>query len=152
MLMKKILQTVFKLRRQLIHSIAKDYIGKEASPLDRVDDVVACVESVTEILKKAGAFPTIETGTYTMYMKLARSRHWVLVDNPEPGDIIISPTGMSNKRTKMRGHIGITGVNNIIMSNDSYTGLWSATYSIKMWRDRYEKEGGYPVHFFRYIG
>lgn len=150
----RLLAAILMLRRKLIHSIAKDYIGKEASPLDRVEDIVACVESVTEVLTQAGVFPSIETGTWTFYQKLARSKKWVLVDTPQASDIIISPTGMSKygKNAPFSGHVGIMGDNGIIMSNDSYTGLWQTNYNLKSWRNRYEKRGGYPVHFFRYIG
>lgn len=140
---------VVMLRRKLIHKIALEHIGRDASPLDRADDVVGCVESVTEILVKTGTWPKVETGTYTFWRQLAQSRNWTLTANPQAGDIIISPTGTGNGR--IRGHVGILSNNGVIMSNDSYSGKWMANYDLKRWKDRYQGIGNFPIYYFTYV-
>lgn len=147
--LKELLAILTDLRRRYIYKVALNSIGLDPSPLDRADDVLGCVESVTEILKKAGAFPKITTGTYTFYFELARSRHWAPTAKPREGDIVISPTGMGNG--KIRGHVGIFAKNGVIMSNDSWTGKWQANYDIDRWNARYRDIGGMPVHYFTFI-
>lgn len=144
-----ILKQITVLRTKLIVQVAKDSLGKDASPLDRVDDIVGCVESVTEILVKVGVWNKVEVGTYTFWKKLAQSNKWVLVSTPKPGDIIISPTGLGNG--SIQGHVGIVGDNGIIFSNDSYTGKWMTHYTINTWEKRYGEKGGFPIYYFRLL-
>lgn len=149
--LRRLLATLAGKRRQLIYQVALENIGYEASPLDRVDDDVACAESVTEILNRAIGFPII-TGTWTLNDSLQRNRQWAPTQTPGPGDIIISPTGMHKRKTNIRnGHVGIVGKNGIVMSNDSHTGKWMANYTIATWRQRYEAQGTYPVFFYTLV-
>lgn len=150
--LKLILKLLTALRSKLIVSIAKDHLGIDASPLDRAADEYGCAESVTEILNKAVGFPII-TGTWTLNDYLMRHAKWVPTQHPKPGDIIISPTGTSKKGKKAPfvGHVGIMGDNGIIMANDSYTGKWSAHYTLKTWKERYEDKGGYPTYYYTLI-
>lgn len=150
---KLLLKIITLTRRQLLIQIAKDHLGVDASPLDRASDEFGCAESVTEILVKAGMFDRVITGTWTLYDALNKDRHWTLTDKPEPGCIVLSPTGESRKgkRAPIVGHVGIVIENDMILSSDSYTGKWAAHYSIKTWRDRYETYGGYPMLYYKYI-
>lgn len=145
------MELISALRRKLIYSIALDYLGKDASPYDRVDDVVGCAESVTEILRKAVGTPVI-TGTWTLDDYLNRSKHWIPVAKPQAGDVLVSATGKSSrgKKAPFRGHTGIVGERGVILSNDSYTGKWLAGYTIDTWRERYLHKGGYPINYYRY--
>lgn len=145
---KILLRIITATRRQLIYSIAKDHLGQEASPLDLVDDVVGCAESVTNILAKVVPTPII-TGTWTLNDFFERSPRWAPTDTPRPGDVIISPTGSGNG--KIRGHVGIIGENGVIMSNDSSTGLWMANFTISSWLSRYRRKGGMPVYFYTLV-
>ena len=65
------------------------------------------------------------------------------------GNIVISPTGMGDG--SIRGHVGIMGKNDVIMSNDSRTGKWMANYTIETWRERYSRKGKMPVYFYKVI-
>lgn len=151
-LLIQILAKLLFLRKKLIVAIAKDHLGKDASPIDRVSDEVGCAESVTEILNKAITFPII-TGTWTLNDYLQRDRRFSPAETPEPGDVIISPTGTSKKGKKAPfvGHTGIMGENGVIYNNNSYTGKWLATYTLETWKQRYAHEGGYPVYIYRLI-
>lgn len=131
-----------------IYLEALKYIGTDASPSDRVDDVVGCAESVTEILSKVIRFPVV-TGTWTLWDKLRRDQRFRETTIPMPGDIIISPTGTGNGR--IRGHVGIFGKNLVIMANDSDTGKWMAFYTLDSWKDRYEKKGGIKTWIFTQV-
>ena len=151
---KEILLLIFATRRKLINAWSLRSIGMDVTPLDNVDDVVACAESVTTVLRKAGIKIGIIPGTWTLERFLMNSPKWVPVQSPEPGDVVMSATGTSNlgSSAPFRGHTGIVGPNNQILANNSDTGLWGAYYTIKTWEDRYSKRGGYPTTFYRYIG
>ena len=137
---------------KLIHSIAKDSIGMDVTPLDKVDDVVACAESVTTILKKAGVMNRIIPGTWTLENYFLNHMKWEEVFNAKPGDVIMSATGTSvyGSKAPFRGHVGIVGDNGIIMANSSATGLWGAYYSLRTWKTRYVITGGYEMRFYRF--
>lgn len=139
------------LRRKLIYSIAKDHLGVDSSPADLVDDIVGCAESVTNILKKAVGTP-IMVGTWTLEQYLLASPNWYEVIEPQAGDVLISATGTSSrgKKAPYRGHTGIIGEKGMIMSNDSYKGVWLANYTLETWRMRYVDNAGYKMRFFRY--
>lgn len=150
------LQQIIKLltatRHKLIVSVAKDHLGIDASPRDRATDEYGCAESVTEILVKVGVFNRIITGTWTLMEAMQSDPHWWPVIDPQPGDVLVSPTGESKlgRKAPFVGHTAIVGDNRILMSNDSYSGKWMANYTIDTWKERYVKKGGYPMLFFRY--
>lgn len=147
-LIKKLRAQISVLYRKLIVKKATRYLGTDASPDDIVDDVVGCAESVTTILAECiPSFPII-VGTWTLYDHLNRSPNWVRVYDPQPGDVLVSPTGMGNG--KIRGHTGILSERGVIMSNDSYSGKWMANYTVESWKKRYVVLGGIPMYYFRY--
>lgn len=145
------LQTLIgsKPNAELLYKQATLYLGKDASPLDIVADEVGCAESVTEILRQVIDYP-ITVGTWTLNDMLSRdSRFLVIREIPQKGDIIISPTGTGNGT--IRGHVGIVGLDNVIMSARSDTGLWSTFYNLDTWKARYVGIGGFPVNYYRII-
>jgi hypothetical protein len=85
-----------------------------------------------------------------MYQALQNPRDWISVNVPEPGSIIISPSGYSSKGAR-NGHVGIVGLGNMIMSNDSGTGMWLEHYSIDSWKLYYGQKLGFPVLFFNKV-
>ena len=147
-ILRQILNLLLQRKSETIYQTALNHIGVDASPEDFVDDVVGCAESVTTILQKHINMPII-TGTYTLLEYMNKSGNFARVDIPMAGNIIISPTGMGDG--SMRGHVGIIGKNDVIMSNDSYSGKWMANYTIKAWRARYSGQGKMPVYFFKVI-
>lgn len=148
----RLLAAITILRRLLLHKKAINHLGIDASPSDAADDVLGCAESVTEIIKQVlPDFPVI-LGTWTLDDRFFKDRRFMITQTPQPGDIVISPTGTSKlgRKAPIRGHVGIIGENNIIMSNDSYTGKWMANYTIETWRKRYQDLGGYQVTFYTF--
>lgn len=133
------------LYRKSIYMEALKHIGTDASPADRVDDVLGCAESVTEIINKVIPFPII-TGTWTLWDRLRRDSRFRKTGIPMPGDIVISATGNGNGR--IRGHVGVVGYNSVIMSNDSATGKFMANYTLDGWDERYRQQGGIPTEFY----
>jgi hypothetical protein len=125
------------------------YIGTDASPIDRVDDVLGCAESVTEILQKIRPETPIITGTWTLNEYFKKNKGYKRVYIPMPGNIIISPTGLGNGT--MRGHVGIVGRNNTIMSNVSATGKWASNYDIESWNKRYKDKGGISTIYYSLV-
>lgn len=138
-------KSMFPFTKPTVYQTALKYLGVDASPRDIVDDVVGCAESVTTILREHVKMPIIP-GTASLYAFLGASTLFRRVSMPMPGDIIISPTGMGNG--KIQGHTGIVGHNNLIMSNDSYTGKWMANYTISTWNARYADKGKLPVVYY----
>ena len=136
-----------KSRQHLLYERARLYIGRDASPLDLVNDDLGCAESVSQIISKIVPFPII-TGTWTLNDRLAGDLKFQRVnENAGPGTIIISPTGTGNG--KIRGHVGILGPDKTIMANDSALGLWRQSYTVESWRQRFQTMGGFPVYFYR---
>ena len=126
---------------------AKAFLGKEASPKDRVPDDVACVESLGNVIRNAGIkFPDIYgTADAVAYFKL--SPDWEATLDLTPGNVIINATGSGNGT--MKGHCGVIGEVNRIYSNDSRSGLFTAFYSIQTWKERYRMKGGMPTRVFK---
>ena len=126
-------------------------LGKDASPIDEADDVLGCVDSVEEIYKRT-------FGTYIQNPKTLSTRRLYLtlldrpdkfqkIDVPVRGAIIISPTGYSTKGAQ-NGHVGICSDWDVVMSNDSRSGLWLENYTSRSWKQYYRDKLGFPVHFF----
>lgn len=148
----RLLAQIIILRRRLILKKCKDYLGVDFTPLDVIPDEVGCAEAVTTILKQAGVIDSVIAGTWTLNRHFEQSKNWLPTNNPQPGDVIISPTGHAKEKTSVkRGHVGIVGDKGIIYSNDSYTGKWMANYTIQTWHDRYSKLGKYPVYYYTYL-
>lgn len=127
-------------------------LGTDASPNDIAPDEFGCAETVDTIHYKAlGAYigSSVTLSTNVMYKLLKSSNKWQLEAIPEPGDIIISPTGYGTNPQMPNGHVGYVSANDKIMSNNSYTGLFEENYTLDTWHERYVIKGGYPIYFFR---
>ncbi len=139
--------------RLILYAAALDCLGKDASPQDVAPDEVGCAETVYDIL--ASAFPlkvgfSLEISTSKLYDALKVSKKFIKIDQPLQGDIVISPTGYGNGKLS-NGHVGIKGEDDVIMSNDSATGLFLENYTVTTWKKRYVTLGGYPMLYFRRI-
>ncbi len=134
-----------KTRQELLYQQARLLLGRDASPLDIVNDDLGCAESVSNILKKVIYFPII-TGTWTLNDRLMQSSLFIRSnENAGRGTIIISPTGTGNG--SIRGHVGILGDNKKIMAANSRNGLWSVHFNVRTWTMRYSKQGGFPIFY-----
>ena len=128
--------------------LAQLSVGRDVSPLDFAGDELGCAESVTNLLSQVLPF-RILTGTASLDEMLRRDPRFLFSRSYlGEGGIVLSPTGSGNG--KIRGHVGIFGVGEEIMSADSNTGLWTRNFTLQTWRARYEKLGELPVNFYRF--
>ncbi len=133
---------------EILFKKAERSLGIDVTPLDRVNDELACVTSVTAILNHVVKFPRM---SYTPYFvrELKRDKRFKGVMDIKVGDIMVNATGTGNGT--IRGHCGIVGENGKIMSNDSYSGIWKYYYTIDSWKARYRVGGGMPTLVFRLL-
>lgn len=139
---------VEKTRREKLYDISYSLLGIDVSPKDLAPDVISCAESLSNVLIKAG-MPDLHhplLGTHELNGWL--HDHLEEVVEPLPGDIIMSATGTGNGL--IRGHCGVVGKHSI-MSNNSNTGKWDAHWEMPKWIAYYEKYGGIPTHFYRWL-
>lgn len=129
--------------RECLFKLAKENLGRDITPEDKIPDEVACAESVSALLKKIDpSFPIIpHTATMHKFMKSSSSFKNTL--ELAPGNIIISPTGYGNGT--IRGHVGVILEGGKIASNNSNSGLWEDYFTITTWVKRYRGIGGFPV-------
>lgn len=139
------------LPRQRLYLVAASSLGTDASPNDLAPDEYGCAETVNEIYKKTFGEHIINPGisTYQLYRAMLNQKNrFMKVWSPMPGDIIISPTGYGNGAIP-NGHVGYCMANDMIASNNSFTGKFEINYSISSWKERYVIKGGYPFAVFR---
>lgn len=136
-------------KRKILYEYARLCIGKDMS--FTAPNEYGCADAVNEICRRALGFPVGGgVSTTQMYKALRGSVRWKKVVTPEPGDIVISPTGYGNGRIA-NGHVGIVALGSGIMSNNSYTGLWEENYTIAGWKARYVTQGGFIMEYYRLI-
>lgn len=134
--------------KRTILSVCEAHIGTDASPRDNADDSVACVETVTTLLKQVYPSVPIMLGTYTFFEWLSDPKNgFVRVNEAIPECIVLSPTGTGNKGTV--GHVGIVMSDLTIASNDSRTGKFLKNYDLPSWKRRYQEKQGMPVYIFK---
>jgi hypothetical protein len=137
--------------RQRLYTTAVRCLGVDASPNDVAPDEYGCAETVNAIHRLAFGFDIGgDVSTHRMFEALEYSRYFTRVEQPLPGDIIISPTGYGNGKLSS-GHVGIMDFDGVIMSNNSWTGRFERNYNLTTWRERYVGIGGFPVLFYRRI-
>lgn len=125
-------------------------LGKDASPQDWVDDEVACAESITNILHELWPEIPIMIGTWTLWEYLNKNGKFQKTLFPKQGSIIISPTGTGNGKLK-NGHVGIVGEGEMIISNDSASGMLLENYTKASWKQKFVNFGGMKLEYFNKI-
>jgi hypothetical protein len=140
-----------------IYSAAKDHLGKHITLNDNVPNEVGCAEAVSFVLKNAGITNIpVEgyAGTADLYRWLLASPQFKLIEQPEQGAIVVSPTGFGNGTVE--GHTGILGAFGVqfpneygILSNNSDDGLFEEKWSLLTWWENYGLKGHLPVALFR---
>jgi len=135
--------------RQRLLDLAIAHYNTDPTPKDEHPDEFACVHSLTTILKKL--LPDFEVMSYTpTFLKaLQNDKRFKATNEFKEGNIIISPTMTGNG--SVVGHTGIIGVNGVIYSNASSTGLWYDKFNNVTWIDRYSRKGGLSLHIFEII-
>lgn len=141
---------VSKTNAEILYETAFKNLNKDVTPLDKEPDELACAASVNAIHRLAfGSDIGGGASTTLLYEALINSQGFFKVTTPEPGDIVISPTGYGKNQAMPNGHTGIVGKANVIMSNSSSNGKFSENFTMASWRQRYVDQGGYPMIFFR---
>lgn len=125
-----------------IYKTGKQYLGKDVSAKY---NELGCAEAVNFIVKKAiGRAVGGDVSTYRMYKSLIKDEEFEKVQEPELGDIILSPTGYGDGSP---GHVGIISDNGKIMSNRSADSLWSEHLTMDDWKEKFKS---FPIDFYRY--
>ena len=127
---------------------ARRYLGLDASPRDMASDVVGCAESVSMVIRDVLPDFPIYTGTWSLNERLKIDKRFSALNTPQPGAIIISPTGTGNMKLVSNGHTGIFTDADTIASNDSSTGLWEENYTMGSWLGRWAK-AGYDIELYK---
>lgn len=140
-----------------IYNEAKACLGQHITLNPAVSPEVGCAEAVSYVLLKAGiaAIPQAGiAGTAQLYTWLSTNPHFIRVEAPEQGAVIISPTGLGNGTVE--GHTGILGAFGVqfpneygILSNNSDNGLFQEKWNLLTWYENYGQKGGLPVAIFR---
>ena len=136
-----------KTNREKLLDIAITFYNIDPTPRDEQPDEVACVHSLTTIIKKLIPDFPIMTYTPTLLDYLLKDIRFKETNEMKEGIIIISPTGEG----KIIGHTGIIGKNGTIYSNNSLNGLWDTKYTIPSWIKRYCVDGNIPIYLFELL-
>lgn len=140
-----------------IFAKAKAFVGHDTSNVPGTErGNLACAWAVNEVVRLALGKPISSDGrgrnglgTGALFDVL-RARH-TLLDAPQPGSIIISPTP---PRGSVHGHVGIVGESpsdrdgTQIFSNSSSARQFAQNRTIKSWKARYEAQLHLQVLFF----
>lgn len=133
-----------------IHEVALASLGKKLSG-EKAPVEFGCAEAVNAIAYQAtGQEIGGNISTYRMYHALQDTKRYQRVTTPDPGDIVISPTGYGSGAMP-NGHVGIVSTGGVIMSNNSATGMWEKNYTLSSWRARYVHNGGFPMYYYKVI-
>lgn len=143
--------------QQKIYNEAKNSLGKHLTLNSSVPNDVGCAEAVSFVLKNAGitGIPAEGyAGTADLYRWLLANPAFKLIEQPEQGAIIVSPTGFGNGLVE--GHTGILGAFGVqfsneygILSNNSDDGLFEEKWNLLTWWENYGLKGHLPVALFR---
>lgn len=145
LLINRRMEKINEITNKAIASLGTDFTSDAIVP-----DKVSCAFAVTTLLNSLDKTIPIKTSTYDFWRWLQTSPKFERVYEPQAGDIVISPTGTSTKpHIRANGHTGIYINNNDIVSNSSFTGLWTQNYTRESWRQYYHYDGGYPVYLYR---
>lgn len=146
---------------QKIYGVAKAAVinGEHLTLNNNVPAEVGCAEAVSTVLLKSGITGVPVTGfagTAVLYNWLRTNPQFTQITTPEPGCVLISPTGQGNG--KIPGHTGIVGSFGVayasdwgVCSNDSNSGLFLELWSIQKWITYYAQYGGLPMYYFRAV-
>lgn len=138
-----------KTNNEKLLELALTYFNTDPTPKDEHPDEVACVHSLTTILKKMYLDFPIMTYTPLLLGKLQSYLRFKVSNEFKEGNIIVSPTNTGNG--SIIGHCGVLSKNGKILSNSSATGLWTDKYDNISWIDRYSRKGGLSLYIFELV-
>ncbi len=135
-------------RSEWLYAVAMGCLNTDASWHNLAPKEYACAETVTTVLQKAGVNIPIVLSTIELHQYLSSPLFTPIFDSPKRGDVLISTTGTGNGNVP-NGHVGILGEGGLVMSNNSYTGLFDTHLNLTSWKARYIDLGGYKMEYFR---
>ncbi|MCJ8346052.1 hypothetical protein MJH12_10965 [bacterium] len=111
---------------------------------------LACAWMVNKILKRSVGFKVDGDSTYRMNNEFkalvsAGKVEKIELEDRQPGDIILSPTG------KKVGHVGIIGESNQIYSNRSSAAKWGNSFTVNRWNAYYGTQRNLAVNVYRIL-
>lgn len=142
-----------------LYNEAKASLGKHITLNNNVSPDVGCAEAISYVMKNSGVIgiPTLGfAGTADLYRWLLSNPAFKLIEQPEQGAIIVSPTGFGNGTVE--GHTGILGSFGVqfpneygILSNNSDNGLFQEKWNLLTWWLNYGEKGHLPCALFRLL-
>lgn len=148
----------------ILYATAKGLIGQNLAPKWQP---LGCSASICYIINKAFGENIDYPHTDDLLRYLKASVKWQQVDDPQKGDIIISPTGeipdyspLAKEDWKRHGHCFIAGQYNspdgsiYLMSNngEKEKEIWDTHWTLKKATDYFVVYGKVPTYYFRRIG
>lgn len=134
----------------ILYETAKNCLEHDMVNDPKIDPMFGCAQAVSEVFYKAFNEPLGGgASTKAVYEHLRNDSRFKQVQEPTGGDIIVSPTGYSD-RGAPHGHVGIMGFHGV-MSNNSMNGLWEEKYTLETWKNYYETRLGFPTYYFRML-
>lgn len=142
-----------------VYNEAKACLGLHITLNNNVPADVGCAEAVSFVLTKSGitGIPAAGfAGTADLYRWLLANPHFKLIEQPEQGAVIVSPTGFGNGTVE--GHTGIIAAFGLqypnefgILSNNSDNGLFQEKWNLLTWWENFGEKGHLPVAIFRVL-
>lgn len=142
-----------------VYNEAKACLGLHITLNNNVPADVGCAEAVSFVLTKAGitGIPAAGfAGTADLYRWLLSNPQFKIIEQPEQGAVIVSPTGFGNGTVE--GHTGIIAAFGLqypnefgILSNNSDNGLFQEKWNLLTWWENYGLKGHLPVAIFRVV-
>lgn len=126
-----------------LYLVAKEWLGKDASPKNLAPSDLACAETISHLISLVTPWPAI-TGTWTLNAQLNLSPKFtsIGIEELQAGDILMYETGQF--KTDKVGHVFICGENGVLYSNNSKTGKLDTFYTITSARKEWEGVGYKP--------
>lgn len=152
-------ETEVPLNAQTANSIhlymkAKEFLGIDLTPDDKIPDFVACVAQLQALhFKVFGRYIGHDAALYNtkaLRDALQKDKEYKEVDFDDalPGDICVFASGESP--IVKNGHVFVVGKVDW-MSNNSYTGRWEAHKTKSQVRDYYITHGRFVPYVFRHL-
>lgn len=122
--------------KEKFYQICVEALDTDPTPLDKINDEVACAETLSFLIQKIHPDFPILPSTRDLDTKLFIDKRFKRTLTPKRGDIIMMP------RTKTTsGHCGIFLTEEKIASNTSKDGIWRGNYDVESWKVMETKRG-----------
>lgn len=133
-----------------LYAISLESLGTDASPQNLARPEVACAETVTHLISLVDSSIEWTNKLATFYMRkdMLGGKHFVRVDTPRRGSVVLSATDWNKNGQVVTGHVGIYLGDDHIASNNSSTGIFDINYSLESWKRYFVAHEGLDMLFF----